>query len=253
MMANKYKLKFHIMSVEENAKSIFQFLNIDSDLDNWFSVTILDALGIEKKELHSLNNEDRYELIISKIKTIFTENIENLNVKAKNFENEWNSACCEIFDIYAKIFDLKFKDDTYCQVNIGINPICPRYIQEKSFDINYKQKSCIPIAIHELLHFYWFDYWNEHLYKLKDFEMENPTLTWAFSEIAIDTLVNCSPLIKYFLNKEVAYDYFYDIKYKDKPLVNVLRDLYCKNGLKTYMIEGFKIISSKDIKNKMVN
>ncbi|MBQ8749014.1 MAG: hypothetical protein IJZ29_00890 [Clostridia bacterium] len=253
MMANKYKLKFHIMSVEENAKNIFQFLHTNSDLDNWFSTTILDELGIDKSKLQYLNNSDRYKFILSKIENKLNQNQQYLSEKAKAFEEEWNSVSAEIFNIYSKIFNLQFNEDKHCQVNIGVNPICPRYIQEKSFDINYKQKSCIPIAIHELLHFYWFDYWNEHLYKLKDFEMENPTLTWAFSEIAIDTLVNCSPLLKYFSNTEVAYDYFYEIKYKDKPLVNVLRDLYYKNGLKTYMTEGFKIISSEDIKNKMLN
>ena len=247
----KYLLKFNLSNVKDNTDSIFQFLNNEQDLNNWFASTIIDELGVDKGKYILLSKKEKYDYIYKKVVTIYNKEIDKLNSIIKIFQNKWDEYNNEINQIFSEIFDIQFSDEKECVVNVTLNPVCPRYLDSKSFDVNYKVDNILGICIHELLHFYWFDYWDKNLYKLKPNEKETPSTTWEFSEIAIDQLVNCTPLKKYFNRTDVAYDYFYDIECNGGKLVMVLRDMFNKLGLKEFMLQGLQLLNSDEIKKQL--
>ena len=250
MKSTKYNLKFKVLSVKENTDSIYQFL-VNEDIDNWFTNTIFEEFNINKSDFLVLNEKQRYNYIYKIVDNVYSENDAKINEIAHFFQEKWNEKSDEISGIFAEIFGTTFDSEKICVVNVGLNPICPRYLNSKSFDINYKLNNFLTICIHELLHFYWFDYWDKNIGKLKAEEKETPSIIWQFSEIAIDQLVNCTELKKFYNETNVAYDYFYDIKHNGKYLIDVLREMYNKLNLKDFMLQGLQLLKSDEIKSQL--
>lgn len=143
--------------------------------------------------------------------------------------------------------------------NIGMNPICPRYLKEKSFDVFYTEtpKKALQIAIHEITHFIWFDIWNKH-FKDSYEEYEYPSLKWALSEMVADTLIKNSDLINFWDKSDnsntIAYSYWYSMQIANRSILYTLKEMYksCKS-ITDFMEVAYKYCcdNEKELRNKI--
>ena len=60
-----------------------------------------------------------------------------------------------------------------------MNPICPRFLKERFFDVFYKNSEygALGMSIHEMIHYVWFYVWNRLFNDSYD-EYETPSLKW---------------------------------------------------------------------------
>jgi len=111
---------------------------------------------------------------------------------------------------------------------VSLNPICPRDIKNKNFNVFYKQsiEEMKDTCIHELLHFIYFKKWKEVFPHSKEKEFDNPYLVWKLSEIVIPIILNEKRIQKIFEHKFKGYNEFEQIKIKGKLIRDSLQELY---------------------------
>lgn len=246
MKFKKPVLQFKIMSKEECRENIKMFLG--DSLDSFTSNNIINYFQLEKENLIKDIDLEIYNAVEK-----FYNN-DNLTNRKNELIKLWHEKSQETLDTMAKVFDYKYSGEDMYTVSISINPVCPRYINESSFDIwvHMNDQEAIGNIVHELLHFYWFHYWDSVIHKLTESEKEFPTLTWVFSEIAIDSLITQTELRNIISNTMPAYNYFYDIQYKGQSLIEMLRKLFRENNLEGFMKRGMELIQIEEVTNQLI-
>ena len=159
--------------------------------------------------------------------------------KVKLSQATWDQHRDYINQQFTEIFGEEFNFD--CTASVNINPVCPRYIENKAFDINALDSDAgiLETSLHEVIHFAWFKHWAEQFPNTTHQDMNAPSLGWLISEIAVDPIFKNSGL-KDFLVRNPAYDYLYEEKIGNENLMKVVNDLYAKSA------------SIKDFQNKML-
>ncbi len=136
------------------------------------------------------NNQSIIEDIFFKLSSVFkNENIDKyydelkptLESKLIEIKQGWlgieKEAINKIKEIFADIEIGKI------DCIISINPSSPRYIKQKFFLVNFEAKWPNEIIIHELLHYYFFEYcFKNHKNIFQDIDIDN-SWAWDLSEI----------------------------------------------------------------------
>lgn len=132
------------------------FVGLSNSPKQW----LLDWLQIDKTTYISAKKEEKSNFIYQKVKKIYDESKQNFN-HCKQFISKFvTENAKQIFDEFAKIFELDFANKTYSYtIYLGVCPICPRFLEEKSFDVCVfnTDKYIIQTILHELTHFFWFE------------------------------------------------------------------------------------------------
>ena len=242
MKFSKPKMNFYIMSEKDCLENLKMFLNYDS-LDNidFCTNNIINYFNIDINRLKQ--EQDNYLLNI--IESHYDKDI--LNINLQETKKEWLKIESDILKILEDIFNVKYESIENYSAIVGINPVCPRFLNQKSFCLFNKNssKENINVIIHELIHFYWVAFWDEYIYKLPDNKKEFPSVEWAFSELAIDAIITQTDLSNYITLKKPAYDYFYDIKVNNKLLIDIFRNMYNDHSLKEFMLQGIEYINKQ--------
>ena len=100
---------------------------------------------------------------------VFKKERIELEKRAKIFQIEWNKINDDVMLVLSKVVEQEWSDkDRKIFARISLNPICPRYIKQRTFDLFYKQKPQYmkSVAIHEILHFIYFEKWKKSLMRL---------------------------------------------------------------------------------------
>ncbi len=216
----KYKLK--IKSINNSAKTLFEFFKLDENkntfLFNYFSVNL--------EEYKALSDKNKFGLVLAKVKSLY---VEYKDFFAKKYD-EIDLILKQNFQIMERalssIFDVKI-DKTF-KMEIGVCPICPRYLQSYSFDVcAFEENGYILQTIaHELIHFYWFLKLKQMGYRLSKAEKETPSLTWLISEIVVDAIFKNTDLKVFLFNNKPAYNIFYKQKINNVGLIELFDSQY---------------------------
>ena len=125
--------------------------------------------------------------------------------------------------------------------NLTLNPICPRFLKERCFDIFYKnsERGALGMSLHEVIHFLWFDVWHRHFGDSYN-EYETPSLKWILSEMVVESIMRderLSAINPYFPreNGGCVYGYFQDMIIDGKPILETLDDLYRRHRMTDFM------------------
>lgn len=239
-------LKFNILTINQSEENLAMF--IGNGEDNFTANNI--------KNYFNVNNDNLSKNPIIEIKRIVNDFydedklLETLN-RAKNL---WSNIECNVLEILSSIFETKYENTQEYGLNISINPVCPRFLEDHSFDIwvNMTNDEIISNIIHELLHFYWFDYWDNKFFKLKSDQKEFPSTEWVFSELAIDSLITQTKLNKFVHNSQPAYDYFYNISFNNENIINKLRNIFQNNSLYEFMLKGYEYINQQELLKQLI-
>lgn len=249
------KISFRVMSVIENINLLAMFIN--SELNSKDNLTI-DYLKNKypKLSLIDFNNMDE-ESIKEILKSLISDelNQELSEVNISDFQNNWNLINDEVINNLNSIFNTTWSENITCRVGIMIS--CPRYINDRMFDLNYElcNSTFIEVVIHELCHFLFFKKWQELFNDYDESHYNEPHLIWYLSEAMIDPLLNNRIFTKYTNQDIKSYQIFYETYIKDLSIIDKLRTIIKDNSVedaikKSYLLfkENKNIIIKDNIK-----
>ena len=227
-------VKYVKKSLEDQIAAIKAFLVGPNDMANYLVDYFKLTNYFDKTEA------ERDVLLKQKIGDLYHNNQDILAEKVATCQKQWAKNEGYINAQFEKIFGEKFDFDCVAQVNF--NPICPRFIESKEFDVNALDNDAgiLETSLHEIIHFAWFNVWNQQFPNTTHAEMNAPSRDWLISEIVVDPIFKQSGL-KSFLVREPAYDYLYQEKINNKNLMEVVNDLYVQSS------------SIKDFQNRMLD
>ena len=125
--------------------------------------------------------------------------------------------------------------------NVTLNPISPRFLQERYFDLFHmnSERGALGISLHEVIHYFWFHVWHEHFGD--DYsEYETPSLKWILSEMVVEPIMRDERLrsLNPYFPKEnggCIYPYFRDMKADGALVLEELEKMYCASGITDFM------------------
>ena len=151
-------VKFHVLSLEDQISIIQSFLSSDSRQ----SRMVADYFGLNLKELHSLPERNRNIQIENVVTKLYNQKLEQMKGQVDVFQKAWDEKSDFINSEFRKIFGKEINLD--CQGYVNLNPVWPRFLNHKSFDVNYKSNNDFLLlsCTHEIVHFAWFELWKSN-------------------------------------------------------------------------------------------
>lgn len=238
-------VRYEIASLPYTCASMAEFFAPGMEM---FGESIADLYpDLKGKALSQMDEAGRTCAIQTVIAPQYAEAGQALSEKETAYQAEWDALEMSITQAFEAVFGMPLQnrfDDV--RARISLNPVCPRYLAERTFDTYwaYSARGSIANALHELTHFIWFDRW-QAIFGDDPSTYEQLHLTWIFSELAIDAVLT-DPRLKRFVShppaaERPAYPSFYELTAEGQPLIDTFRKLYSENTIEGFMLEGLKL------------
>ncbi len=250
-------ITFKNPGVDYMIQRIIEF-QVEGESDFWSEPLYHFYPQIDRDRAKSLPVKEREEYIERTLRAIYPEIEEVINQKVKLYSQYWLSHKEQISTALSDAFKVDCNiifNDMYC--NISMNPIEPRFLKERCFDIFYlnSEKGAIGESIHEIIHFVWFYVWNQLFGDSYD-EYERPSLKWVLSEMVVESVMKDERLCSinpYFPreNGGCIYPYFFDMSVEGRLILETLDEMYKTQSIKDFMINSFAYCQKheKEIRN----
>lgn len=233
------------------------FLQQD-DKPDWWSKRLFEAFpSLNHDYARKLPEAERLKYIrkeMEKLSFLHSDDIQNsINL----FQTNWTPVEKKLNQAYSSTFGVDCTKILNDMVGfVGLDPVCPRNVQEHTFDVFYRfdPEYAVSTALHEITHFVWFYIWHEH-FKDNPNEYDSPNLKWVLSEIVVETIIRNSKignLVKQ--PKHIAYSYFYDMKIGDELIFDTMKKLYLeRKDIYDFMEKSFDWIKNNEteLRNKI--
>lgn len=237
---------FRNPGIDYMIQRIMEFQN-DDNTDFWSAPLYHFYPQIDKKHADSLSFTARKDYISSILRGVYVDIEKTINEKAKIYSKYWKTCQAQIVDALSSAFAVDCTDifnDLQC--NVSMNPIEPRFLKERNFDIFYlnSEKGAIGESIHEIIHFIWFHVWNQHFRDNYD-EYERPSLKWILSEMVVESIMRdkrLSSINPYFPREQggCIYPYFFDMIVENKLILDTLDDMYRTRPITQFMENSYQ-------------
>lgn len=202
---------------------------------------------IDKAELCNKTYNQKREYLLEILTDTYYKLEPEIENKVVLYNERWDKYHNQIEDAFSEAFEIDtraiFNDII---ANLTLNPVCPRFLKEHSFDIFYmnSDKGAIGMSLHEMIHFVWFHVWNKTFHDSYD-EYETPHLKWILSEMVVESVMRderLSSINPYFPreNGGCVYPYFQDMVIKDKYILDTLEEIYQKNNMTDFMKKSYE-------------
>lgn len=226
----------------EHAIESIMLFQTDEQTTFWSDPILHFYPQIDKNELTKRDAVGKRKYLDEVFREIYTGTKAELDSKTICYNEHFANHKCQIEDALSDAFELDarlFYNDL--TGNITLNPICPRFLKERCFDIFYKnsERGALGLSLHEVIHFFWFHVWNNHFGDSYD-EYETPSLKWILSEMVVETIMSdrrLSSINPYFPkeNGGCIYPYFQDMMIDGVPILNKLSTFYHDNVITDFM------------------
>lgn len=202
----------------------------------------IDGSELQKRDVHG-----RKEYLSNVLAGIYRELEPELDRKVMLYNDRFAKYRRQIEAALSEAFETDtgaiFNDLT---ANITLNPVGPRFLEERRFDIFYKnsERGAVGISIHEIIHYIWFYVWNRHFNDSYD-EYERPSMKWTLSEMVVESIMRDERLASinpYFPreNGGCVYPYFQDMAIDGLPVLDTIEALYQENGITDFMEAAYR-------------
>ena len=204
-------VKFEVINIQQQIQIIKSFLSSKDQTSEYIA-------NFFKLDINNVSNQE----IETKLTKIYDKRIKDLNETSLRFQKIWDKNLQNINNELIKIFGKEFNFE--CSAYVNLNPVWPRYLNEKCFDVNLDatDEYLLSASVHEIIHFIWFEIWKDNFTQINRKDYDYPNLSWLISEIAIEPIFRFSKL-KDLSNANPAYDYFYTDKINNKTIVDIRR------------------------------
>lgn len=187
----------------------------------------------------------RKEYLTTELSKIYDQEQNTFHTQLKIYLHQWKTNQKTLTEIFSHIFNIDCRPlFNQMHAQISLNPICPRYLNSQTFSIFYKfgPKQFLNMVIHEVTHFLWFYVWQQNFHD-NTAEYDKPHLKWLLSEMVIDTLIKNTKLNTLYAQEDLdkpAYNYFYNIKIQNIPLLDTLKEIYLNSkNIQTFMQNSY--------------
>lgn len=202
----------------------------------------IDALELQKRDA-----DGKKEYLSKILFNAYNELKSELDLKSElynaHFAKHRRQIDAALSDAFGFNTETVFNDLTG---NITLNPVSPRFLKERRFDVFYKnsERGAIGVSIHEMIHYLWFYVWNSHFGGSYS-EYERPSLKWILSEMVVESIMRderLSSINPYFPreNGGCVYPYFQNMVIENVPILNTIDSLYKKNSITDFMEAAFR-------------
>lgn len=170
--------------------------------------------------------------------------VPELKEKVRDYQGHWDKNRRAVEEALGDIFQIplegRYQD---IRADITLNPICPRFLKERRFDVFYRNSpsGALGIALHEIVHFLWFDRWNA-LFHDDPAEYETLHLKWIFSKMAVKPVLGKPGLAERnpYYPDSCVYDYLETMTAGGRPVMETMGEIYAGGGIEHFMIEGYR-------------
>jgi hypothetical protein len=226
MLKNFPKVEFSIAPLNKIFSLIDFFLNPTKKQWDW-SIAIYKNYPELKNKLKDVKNKtERKEIEYKYFQMIFKIKRKEFEKKRKIFQKEWNKLNDDVMLVLSKVVEQDWPEkDKKIFARVSLNPICPRYIKQRTFDVFYEQKPNYmkSVAIHEILHFIYFEKWKRVFPKTKEKEFDAPHLVWQLSEMVPKIILSDKRVQKVFRYKFDSYKEYENFKLNRKDFADFLK------------------------------
>jgi hypothetical protein len=244
------ELIYKIPSFEYMINSIIEMES--EDIDDFFRGELFYFYPhIDKDKFYSFQGNARKKYLTTCLRDIFVKEQELFTMKIDAYNEHW----VDNKDIVIESFEDAFKIDLKNEFNdmvgyIGFNPVNPRFLETNTFDVFYlnSERGALGTALHEIVHFVWFKLWGDFFHDdIKEYE--SPNLKWVFSEIVPELIMRDErlKLRNPYSNGQVIYKYFYKMNIDDKPIIDILYEMYSNMPIHEFMEKGYQLLQDHEV------
>ncbi len=248
------RVRFSVGSIADTFFA-FHYLLSSTERRGWSEV-IYRAYPDLKTELEGIDDKKKRERIERNfLEVVFTAEGKVLQEKAKSTQAEWDKINDRILGALSEVVEQDWSnDDARISGRITVNPMGPRYLETRTFDVFYRRPTerIVYFAIHEILHFIYFEKWETIFPKTPKEEFEIPHLIWALSEMMPGVVLNDERIQKVFKYKFTSNPEFEALKLDGKPLMSHIKELYDdRRDFEDFLRKSFKFVKAheKEIKS----
>lgn len=250
------KLKFKKMTLKENIDTIKWAYYEDTGVLSVHDFTIQYFPKLANLD-KNLPKEEVYKIIECVVKEEYEKYEKRMEQEVIRYNNLWK-----------KYNDIYFQElSNYLRVNwpvnlniiegkVGLIPVFPRYLDSFNFSIStgVEDDKLIEVCAHETLHFLWFEKWKNIHPETPRREYDSPFITWQYSEMVTDPILNNKPFSEIFPFQEYGYDSFYHMYDGEVLVMDHLRKIYSKEiEIEDKINKGFEYIKKVLEKEQKVN
>lgn len=201
---------------------------------------------LDKSYAASLSFSERKAYIERTLRDVYVELEDSIQEKLTLYAGHWADCKGQITAALSEAFGVDcvgLFNDLRC--NVSMNPIAPRFLKERYFDIFYlnSEKGAIGGCLHEIIHFVWFYVWNR-LFRDSYDEYERPSLKWILSEMVVESVMRderLSSINPYFPREQggCIYPYFFDMKAGGALILDTLDEMYRTQTIEEFMKNSY--------------
>lgn len=201
---------------------------------------------LDKAYAASLPFSERKAYIERTLRDVYVELEDSIQEKVTLYAGHWADCKGQIMAALSDAFGVdcaSLFNDLRC--NVSMNPIEPRFLKERYFDIFYlnSERGAIGECLHEIVHFVWFYVWNRLFADSYD-EYERPSLKWILSEMVVESVMRderLSSINPYFPREQggCVYPYFFDMKAGGALILDTLDEMYRGQTIEEFMKNSY--------------
>jgi len=242
------KVKFLLIPIKLEVNLIYFFLFHEK----WgWGKKIIKRHPYLKNVLNIKTKKNREKYIKKYIIEFRNENKESIRNQIKKYSKNWKKVEKKYLTILPEILNTPWpKDKKIIKAMISINPICPRFINNWSFSLFYKQgsKKMKETIMHEICHFLYFKKWKEVFPSVKRKAFEYPYIEWHLSEILAPVILNDPRIQKLLKHKAAFYKEHQKLKINEVNVPKYFSFLYKEYKFKQYSSDDFLRKAYSEIK-----
>lgn len=197
---------------------------------------------IDQEKMKGLDGAAKKLYLTDTLRSVYGELQEQLDEKVAAYNAHWQQHRPQVEDALSEAFGLDsrplFND---LRAYLTLNPVCPRFLQERTFDVFHlnSHRGAIGITIHEMIHFLWFHVW-QRMHHDDWQEYERPHLKWILSEMVVESIMRderLSSINPYFPreNGGCVYRYFQDMFIEGRMILDTLDEMYRACDMPAFM------------------
>lgn len=231
---------------EHSLSSILAFQK-DDTTPYWANALLYYYPQVGNEKLSGYTPAERQACLEKELRRVWDEAADELDRKVDAYNRHFIRYREQIEDALSEAFEMDtkavFNDLTG---NICLNPICPRYLLERCFDVFYRnsERGALGLSLHEIIHYLWFHVWNRHFHDGYE-EYETPSLKWILSEMVVESIMDdprLSSINPYYPRESggCVYSYFQDMVIDGRPILDTLRGMRRAHRITDYMEASYR-------------
>lgn len=237
------QVTFHNPGFDYSLDSILLFRTEESG-SWWRDALFFFYPQLDRERMDRLSRAEQAEYLRKVLSDAYQGLLPELEEKREAYQACWEENRQEVEEALGDIFWTPLaKRFQNIRANITLNPVCPRFLAERAFDLFYRNspRGALGMSLHEIVHFLWFDRWND-IFHDGPAEYEAPHLKWLFSEMAVKPILGDSRLAARnpYYPDDCVYEYFGTMTVEGRPILETMEELFPGRSIERFMLEGYR-------------